>query len=93
MKLKIRATGRKNKRYLLLKANSKNEVEEAILDYIGILGWSKAAPLFVKSIGNKIIIAINREEINNVRAAFELYSEKIEILNVSGTLKGLNRNL
>lgn len=87
MKLKLKPSARLNRRYILLEANSKNEVESAILDYIGILGWAKASPIFVKSSGN-LILAIARTELTNVRAAFEA-SGKIKVLKVSGTLKGL----
>jgi len=69
----------------------KEEVEKAILDYIGILGWAKAAPRFLKTNGKKIILAINRSEINNIRGAFALCADKTEVLRVSGTLKGLDK--
>ncbi len=76
------------RRYLLIDSASKEEVEKAILDYIGILGWAKAKPFFVP--GNNIILAVSRESLNEVRAAFEL-SGKIKVKRVSGTLKGLKK--
>ena len=47
--------------------------------------------LFKKYGIKNIILAINRKEIDNVRAAFEICTENIKVLKVSGTLKGLDR--
>ena len=88
--LKHKSSARINSRYFLIKGK-KEEVEKAILDYVGILGWALATPRFIRSEGEKIILAINREEINNVRGAFALSADKIEVLRVSGTLKGLGK--
>lgn len=86
MKLKIKPSAKIKRRYLLLEAN-KSEVEKAILDYIGILGWAKASPVFLK----EKILSIDRKELTNVRAAFEASPYKIKTLKVSGTLKGLKK--
>ena len=86
--LKQRPSSRLNRRYLLVDG-SREGLEKAILDYIGILGWAKAAPFFKKAGERKWIVAINREEIVNVRAAFALSEGKISVRRVSGTLKGL----
>lgn len=87
MPLKINPSAKIHRRYLLLQAKSKEEIEKAILDYIGILGYAKAKPFFVS--GKKIVLAIDRTSINDVRAAFELSPADIKVLRVSGTLKGL----
>jgi len=89
--LKLKPSMKIKRRYLLINAESKEKVEKAILDYIGILGWAKAVPFFVKSDGNKIILAVSRESLNDVRASFELCKESINVLRVSGTLKGLEK--
>lgn len=89
MKMKIKPSARSNKRYLLISADSKEQIEKTILDYIGILGWAKAAPVFVKSEKN-FILAIERKELQNVRAAFEL-CKSLKLIKVSGTLKGLSK--
>jgi len=91
MKLKTKPSSRLNRRYLLIEAKSKQEVESPILDYIGILGWAKAVPLFIKNENNQLILAIERKELTNIRAAFEASDKKIKLLKVSGTLKGLNK--
>ena len=89
---KLKPSNRINFRYLLLDAKSREQVEKIVLDYLGILGWAKANPRFVNSGKIKnIILAINRKEIDNVRAAFEICTENIKVLKVSGTLKGLER--
>ena len=77
---------REKKRYLLLKGNfAKAQVEKAIKDYIGLLGYAKASPTFI----SKNILAVNRKELDNVKAALCLSDENIEIKRASGTLKKL----
>ena len=88
--LTLKPTLRANRRYLLIRGTKKT-VEDAILEYIGILGWANAAPVFVSSSDGKIILAVNREAVTDVRAALALAREKIEVLRVSGTLKGLGK--
>ena len=87
--LKLKPSARKNNRYLLIRGK-KEDIEKSILDYIGILGWGKADPVFISQ-GDKCILAVNRKELNNVKAAFAISQNKIEILRVSGTLKGLSK--
>ncbi len=87
--MKLKPSARLNRRYLLIRGTREN-VEEAILEYIGVLGWAKAAPAFLTH-GSNCVLAINREEIVNVRAALALSRDKIEVLRVSGTLKGLSK--
>jgi len=92
MSLKPNPSNKINRRYLLIKAESRDEVERAVLDYLGILGWAKAAPFFVKNgRENIIILAVERKSLNDVRAAFELFPGNIKVLRVSGTLKGLEK--
>ena len=81
---------REGKRYLLIKTGVKKEdIEKAIINYIGSLGYGKTGLVFIKS----NIIAINRNMVDKVRAAFCIYSKPIKILAVSGTLKGLKQKL
>ena len=69
--MKVKPSARVNKRYLLISGERK-EIEKIILDYIGILGWAKATPVFVGGEGGKVILSVNRKEIDKVRGAFEL---------------------
>ncbi len=78
----LKKSMREKKRYLLFRG-PKSKVEEAILDYVGILGYAKACPVFV----SKNILAVNRKEVEKIKAA--LFLSDIEVLKVSGTLKKL----
>ena len=89
MKLKSKPSERAKKRYLLIQGQ-KEDIEKSILDYLGILGYAKANPIFVNRKTDKTILSINRKEIDNVRASFEVSNPRIKVLRVSGTLKGLN---
>ena len=87
-KLKLRPSARDKRRYFLARA-SNNKVEDAILDYIGILGFAKSAYMKVSTnefpgmlVGS--CLACSLEE---VRASLALVGVKIE--RVSGTLKSL----
>lgn len=81
----LKKSMREKKRYLLLENSDKEKVEKAILDYIGILGYAKTSPVFVK----ENILAVNRKEVDKVKASLLLAGIKVK--RVSGTLKGLNR--
>jgi RNase P/RNase MRP subunit POP5 len=92
MNLKLKSSARAKKNYILLETSGRTDVERAVLDYLGVLGWAKASPIFVEG-GKKegrLILAVNREEIEKIRAAFELSPKKIKIIKVSGTIKGLD---
>lgn len=93
MKLKAKPSARAKKRYILIAGAGKEEIEKAVLDYIGILGWARAAPIFAKT-GNEgrgIVLAVGRKEVDNVRAALEMSDKSIRVLRISGTLKGLGK--
>lgn len=85
-RLKLKASMRDNRRYLLASA-SNEKIEQAILDYIGVLGFAKSAYVKVKETSHQTIGGVLRESLNDVRAALALAG--ICVLKVSGTLKGL----
>ncbi len=86
----LKPSMRENKRYLLVKGkNLKENIGKAILDFVGVLGFSKTGFSFIKTEGESAIICINREAVNEVRASLAVFPEKMEVLKVSGTLKGL----
>jgi RNase P/RNase MRP subunit POP5 len=86
----LKPSVKENKRYLLIKGkNLKKNVENAILDFIGVLGFSKCGLGWIELKSDYAIIYANREMINPIRASIGLYKEKIEVLKVSGTLKKL----
>ena len=86
----LKPSMRENKRYLLVKGtNLKTNIEKAILEFVGVLGMSKAGLSYIKTNKDSAIISINREAINEVRASFCVWPEKISVKKVSGTLRGL----
>ena len=86
------STLRENKRYLLIRCkNPRQVIEKTILEFIGVLGYAEASVKFIEVNGEKAIIAVNREALNKVRAAFASSNENIKVERVSGTLKGLKR--
>ena len=87
--LKLKPSARARKRYLLIQGKKEN-IEKAILDYVGILGYAKASPVFTKK-GENYVLTVNRREIDKIRGAFAISADKIKILKVSGTLKGIRK--
>jgi len=81
----LKPSMREKKRYLLLSGNfTRKEVENAIMKYVGLLGYAKASPQWIEG----KILAINRSEINNVRGSLAL-TDSVSVSKVSGTLKAL----
>ena len=86
----LKPSMREKKRYLLVKGkNLRENVDKAILDFIGILGMSKAGLEFIKSGPDSAVIAINRKSVDHVRASFAVWPDKIDVERVSGSLKKL----
>jgi RNase P/RNase MRP subunit POP5 len=86
----LKPSMREKKRYLLVKGkNLKTNIEKSILDFIGVLGMSKAGLVWIKSGKGSAIISVNRKSVDHVRASFAVWPEKISVERVSGTLKGL----
>lgn len=81
---------REKKRYLLLEGkNLKKEVYDSIKDFVGVLGLSEVDIKWI----DKNVLSINRKSLDKVRASFILWPKEIRILKVSGSLKGLRKNL
>ena len=51
---------------------------------------SKTSLNFIKSGENFVVISINREMLDKVRASLCVWPEKMSVKRVSGTIKGLN---
>ena len=86
----LKPSMKENKRYLLVKGkNLKENIEKAILEFIGVLGMSKTGLGWIKTNTNSVIISVNREMVDSVRASLCVWPEKIRVEKVSGTLKGL----
>ncbi len=82
-------TAKDNRRYFYMNSDDKGKIEKVILDYIGILGFSKSAFMFVETSDGKLIGSCLRECLEDVRAS--LAFAKIKIQKVSGTIKGLSK--
>ena len=88
----LKPSAREKNRYLLIRGKTSREnVEKAVFDFIGVLGMSKAGLRWIKTQKGSAIISVNRGSLNHVRASFAVWPEKIEIVKVSGTLKGLGK--
>jgi len=89
----LKPSHREHKRYLLItgKDANKAEIEDAILKYIGILGWAKASPSFINPEKPKqgLVLSINRQELDKIRAAFLMSGKDIKISRVSGMINKL----
>ena len=88
----LKPSMREKKRYLLVKGkNPKENIEKALKDFLGVWGMSKLGLGWIKTEKNSVIISINREMVDKVRASLVVWPEKITVERVSGTLKGLSR--
>ncbi len=84
----LRPSQREKKRYLLIKGKI-DEVTSSVFEGIGVLGMSKTGWKIISSKEDKLIVSINREMADSVRACFAIYPKKIFVEKISGTLKGL----
>jgi RNase P/RNase MRP subunit POP5 len=90
----LKPSMREKKRYLLVKGKNLNQnIEKAILEFIGVLGMSKTGLNWIKSEKDLAVISVNREMVDSVRASLCVWPEKIRVEKVSGTLKGLGKDL
>ena len=88
--LKLKPANRDKRRYILINEKSNSKIEQAILEYIGILGYAKSAYMKITpSPLNKTIGSCLREELNNIHAALTLAGIKVE--KVSNTIKSLSK--
>jgi len=94
----LKSSMRENKRYLLVKSKEnlkpyelKKEIEKIVLDFVGVLGFSKSCLKFIQIEGDYGIISVNRESLEEIKASLCVSNKDIEILGISGTLRGLNK--
>lgn len=86
---------RENRRYLLIsgEGNLDKIFEQALLNFLGELGFAQANPILIKRLKDSIIVSVKREHVAQVRAAVCLSKHSLMVKNVSGTLKGLMRKV
>ncbi len=106
-KLKLLPSLREKRHYIVLVVEGKiNEdktkeiINKAILDFIGILGYAKAGPLFVETGKIKkniyFIISVTTKYVDKIKASFALIDEPnlfFRCIGVSGTIKKSKRFL
>lgn len=83
----LKPSHREKKRYLIIvgkDANKKN-IENAILEFIGVLGFAEASPQFINA-GKNIVLAINRRSLDKIRTSLLLSGKDLKIAKVSGTI-------
>ncbi len=87
----LKPSHREHKRYLLLSGADANprEIEAAVLKFIGVLGYAKAGCQIVKQTAKRIILSVDRKEVDKVRASFLLSGKNIKIEKISGTIAKL----
>ncbi|MDP2628810.1 MAG: Rpp14/Pop5 family protein [Nanoarchaeota archaeon] len=88
----LKPSMREKKRYLLVVGkNLRENIRKAISEFSGAQGMAKTCLNFIDEKKDSAIISVNRESVNLVRASLVVYPEKMEVLRVSGTLKGLKK--
>ncbi|MCK5043883.1 hypothetical protein KAR52_02690 [Candidatus Pacearchaeota archaeon] len=88
----LKPSMKENKRYLLVRGkNLKENIEKAILEFVGVLGMSKVGLFWIKKNADSAIISVNREMVDSVRASLCVWPDKMDVEKVSGTLKGLRK--
>lgn len=87
----LKPAHREKKRYILIKGKdvSIENIEKAILDYIGILGFAESCLKVIKSYKTSVIIAINRCSLDKVRASLLLSEKDLVVAKVSGSISNL----
>ena len=103
-KLKMLPTLKERKHYLVFLAENTDEREtkesiaSAILNYIGLLGFAKASPMFIEFKLNKekdksyCIFSINTKYVDVVKNAVMIFPNfSISCVGVSGTIKKARR--
>lgn len=84
----LKPSHREKKRYLLIKGKdlSRKNIEDSILEFVGVLGYAEASPEFIKTGKNGIVLSINRGSLDKVRSSFLLSDKDLGIVKVSGSV-------
>jgi len=81
---------RTKRRYIQIQGGSRESIEGILLLHLGTFGWAKAEPLFVTVPEiDGTVLSVDRASLDFVRASIELSKERIRVIRVSGTIKGL----
>lgn len=99
-KLKLLPSLRERKRYMVLLVlgsgeSAKKKIENAIICFIGTLGYAQSNPMIIETgeskKGNYAMLSINRKFVDKVKSALALKS--IKCIGVSGSVKKARRFL
>lgn len=100
-KLRLLASLKEKRHYLVIKPvdsektfeekEFKDKIDKAILDFIGVLGYSEAGPLFIEIRKNYAIVSIITKYVDRVKASLSFYG--LRCVGVSGTIKKSRRFL
>ena len=84
----LKPSHREKKRYVLIKGKSANKknIDESILEYIGVLGFAEASPQVVKSGKSGVVLAINRKSLDKVKARLLMSGKDLQVIKVSGMI-------
>jgi RNase P/RNase MRP subunit POP5 len=82
-KIKLMPSLKEKKHYLVFKGE-KRAAENALFEFLGVLGMAKANPQIIDIKGDKGIIMFNRDFTDEIRAA--LAFARIHTLGISGTI-------
>ena len=87
----LKPSHREKKRYLLISGTDAHQgvIEKVILEFIGVLGYAKASPMFIKSLKGRVVMSVNRGMVGEIRSAILISGKDLKVIKVSGTLKGL----
>jgi len=87
----LKPSHRERKRYLLIKGKdaSRKNIDEVILEFVGVLGYAEASPQVVKFGKGWVALAINREGLDKVKSSFLMSGKDIRVEKVSGSVKNV----
>lgn len=87
----LKPSMREKKRYLLVRGSGKlrENIYNSVKDFLGTAGMAKVSLNFIRVDTDGAIVSVNRESLDQVRAAICIWPEKMGVLRVSGTIKGL----
>jgi len=86
----LKPSMREKKRYLLIRGKKVHEnIERAIVDFMGVLGSSLVGLKNIETGRDYVIVSVNRNAVDQVRASLCIWPEKMTVEKVSGTIKGL----
>jgi RNase P/RNase MRP subunit POP5 len=104
--MKLLPSLKQKKRYIIFEVSEKvseldlkEEVSQALFEFVGTLGVSKMSPLFVKYKNNKFIMKINHKYVDEAKSALILIKTiknkpvTIKSIITSGTIKKASLSL